>query len=92
MIESNFLTLGGGGYQQMELVIAYALTILVTIAVIVLVSHRKQIKNRGTSGGSSDLSKAMKRTPYENRCQPFLLWLISLSYTLYSIFNKKASK
>ena len=57
MIESNFLTLGGGGYQQMELVIAYALTILVTIALIVLGSHRKQIKNRGTSGGSSDLQK-----------------------------------
>ena len=44
MIESNFLTLGGGGYQYMELVIAYALTILVTIAVIVLGSHRKQIE------------------------------------------------
>ena len=37
----------------MELVIAYALTILVTIALIVLGSHRKYIKkNRGTSGGA----------------------------------------
>ena len=63
MIESNFLTLGGGGYQQMELVIAYALTILVTIALIVLGSHRKQIKNRGTSGGgSSDDQKSEENT------------------------------
>ena len=36
MIESNFLTLGGGGYQQMELVIAYALTILVTIGQVTI--------------------------------------------------------
>ena len=62
MIESNFLTLGGGGYQQMELVIAYALTILVTIALIVLGSHRKQIKNRGTSGGSSEKQKFEENT------------------------------
>ena len=64
MIESNFLTLGGGGYQQMELVIAYALTILVTIAVIVLGSHRKQIKIGAPQGGCSD-NYSLKRTPYQ---------------------------
>ena len=89
MIESNFLTLGGGGYQQMELVIAYALTILVTIALIVLGSHRKQIKNRGTSGGCSDLPKTMKRTPRKQVLAIFIMTNFSFHIHYMIILIKK---
>ena len=84
MIESNFLTLGGGGYQQMELVIAYALTILVTIAVIVLGSHRKQIKkNRGTSGGSSDLQKNNEENTFSKQVLAiFIMTNFSFTYII----------
>ena len=88
MIESNFLTLGGGGYQQMELVIAYALTILVTIAVIVLGSHRKQIKNRGTSGGSSD-NTSLKRTPRKQVLAIFIMTNFSFHIHYMIILIKK---
>ena len=83
MIESNFLTLGGGGYQQMELVIAYALTILVTIAVIVLGSHRKQIKNRGTSGGSSDVQKNNEENTFSKQVLAiFIMTNFSFTYII----------
>ena len=83
MIESNFLTLGGGGYQQMELVIAYALTILVTIALIVLGSHRKQIKNRGTSGGSSDLQKNNEENTFSKQVLAiFIMTNFSFTYII----------
>ena len=82
MIESNFLTLGGGGYQQMELVIAYALTILVTIALIVLGSHRKQIKIGAPQGGSSDDQKSE-----ENTSQQVLAIFIMTNFSfIYIIF------
>ena len=83
MIESNFLTLGGGGYQYMELVIAYALTILVTIALIVLGSHRKQIKNRGTSGGSSDLQKNNEENTFSKQVLAiFIMTNFSFTYII----------
>ena len=82
MIESNFLTLGGGGYQQMELVIAYALTILVTIALIVLGSHRKQIKNRGTSGGSSDLQKNNEENTFSKQVLAIFI-MTNFSHYIY---------